>query len=88
MTKNFNINFISQKDNYKHFILDKLFMKKEEIKKKTLLKYFYKFIFISKYLKIFEGIKDKDKSKDKPKEKEINEEKNKRNKNKRRKRRR
>ena len=71
MTKNFNINFISQKDNYKHFILDKLFMKKEEIKKKTLLKYFYKFIFISKYLKIFEGIKDKDK----PKEKEINEEK-------------
>ena len=75
MTKNFNINFISQKDNYKHFILDKLFMKKEEIKKKTLLKYFYKFIFISKYLKIFEGIKDKDKSKDKPKEKEINEEK-------------
>ena len=71
MTKNFNINFISQKDNYKHFILDKLFMKKEEIKKKILLKYFYKFIFISKYLKIFEGIKDKDK----PKEKDISEEK-------------
>ena len=79
MTKNFNINFISQKDNYKHFILDKLFMKKEEIKKKILLKYFYKFIFISKYLKIFEGIKDKDKENenDKPKEKEINEEKEK-----------
>ena len=77
MTKNFNINFISQKDNYKHFILDKLFMKKEEIKKKALLKYFYKFIFISKYLKIFEGIKDKDKDKDKdkPNEKEIIEEK-------------
>ena len=75
MTKNFNINFISQKDNYKHFILDKLFMKKEEIKKKTLLKYFYKFIFISKYLKIFEGIKDKDK--DRANEKENNEEKEK-----------
>ena len=77
MTKNFNINFISQKDNYKHFILDKLFMKKEEIKKKTLLKYFYKYIFISKYLKIFEGIKDKVSENDRTKEKEINEEKEK-----------
>ena len=79
MTKNFNINFISQKDNYKHFILDKLFMKKEEIKKKILLKYFYKFIFISKYLKIFEGIKDKgkDKDKDRANEKENSEEKEK-----------
>ena len=66
MTKNFNINFISQKDNYKHFILDKLFMKKEEIKKKTLSKFFFKFIYISKYFKLFEDIKTK--------EKEINEE--------------
>ena len=69
MTKNFNINFISQKDNYKHFILDKLFMKKEEIKKKTLSKFFFKFIYISKYFKLFEDIKTK--------EKEINEEKEK-----------
>jgi len=67
MTRNFNINFISQKDNYKHFILDKLFMKKEEIKKKTLSKFFFKFIYISKYFKLFEDIKTK--------EKEINEEK-------------
>ena len=71
MTKNFNINFISQKDNYKHFILDKLFMKKEEIKKKTLSKFFFKFIYISKYCKLFEDIKTK--------EKEINEEKEKQN---------
>ena len=67
MTKNFNINFISQKDNYKHFALDKLFMKKEEIRKKTLSKFFFKFIYISKYFKLYEEIKAK--------EKEINEEK-------------
>ena len=71
MTKNFNINFISQKDNYKHFVLDKLFMKKEEIKKKTLSKFFFKFIYISKYFKLYEDIKAKEKEINEEKENEI-----------------
>ena len=46
MAKNFNINFISQNDNYKHFLLLKLFMKKEQIKSKILPKFFYKYLYI------------------------------------------
>ena len=50
MAKNLNINFISQNDNYKHFILHKLFMKKEQKQLNIIPKYFYKYYYISKYI--------------------------------------
>ena len=49
MAKNFNINFVSQNDNYKHFLLYKLFMKKEKNINKILSKFFYKFFYTSKF---------------------------------------
>ena len=45
MAKNLNINFISQNDNYKYFILFKLFMKKEQRNSNLIPKYFYKFYY-------------------------------------------
>ena len=54
MAKNFNINFISQNDNYKNFFLYKLFIKKEKEKLKIISKFFYKFFFIAKNIKVTE----------------------------------
>ena len=54
MAKNFNINFISQNDNYKNFHLYKIFLKKEKEKLKYISKYFYKFIYLSNYKKFLE----------------------------------
>ena len=71
MAKNFNINFFSQDDNYKYFILYKFFLKKDKLKKDILSKYIFKFFYISKYLKLFENIKNKEQEMNK--EKEINE---------------
>ena len=71
MAKNFNINFFSQDDNYKYFILYKFFLKKDKLKKDTLSKYIFKFFYMSKYLKLFENIKNKEQEINK--EKEINE---------------
>ena len=71
MAKNFNINFFSQDDNYKYFILYKFFLKKDKLKKDILSKYIFKFFYISKYLKLFESIKNKEQEMNK--EKEINE---------------
>ena len=48
MWNSFNINFISQNDNYKHFLLHKLFIKKEKNIMKILSKYFYKYFYIAK----------------------------------------
>ena len=45
MAKNLNINFISQNDNYKYFILFKLFMKKEQRQSNLIPKYFYKLYY-------------------------------------------
>jgi hypothetical protein len=71
MAKNFNINFFSQDDNYKYFILYKFFLKKDKLKRDILSKYIFKFFYISKYLKLFENIKNKEQEINK--EKEINE---------------
>ena len=71
MAKNFNINFFSQDDNYKYFILYKFFLKKDRLKKDILSKYIFKFFYIAKYLKLFENIKNKEQEINK--EKEINE---------------
>jgi hypothetical protein len=71
MAKNFNINFFSQDDDYKYFILYKFFLKKDKLKKDILSKYIFKFFYISKYLKLFENIKNKEQEINK--EKEINE---------------
>jgi hypothetical protein len=49
MAKNLNINFISNNDNYKHFMLFKLFMKKEQKQSNIIPKYFYKFFYLSNY---------------------------------------
>ena len=54
MTNNFNINFISQNDNYKHFQLNKILLKKEKEKLKIISKYFYKFLYLTKYMKLLE----------------------------------
>ena len=48
MAKNLNINFISQNDNYKHFVLYKLFMKKAQKMSNIIPKYFYKYYFKNK----------------------------------------
>ena len=48
MAKNLNINFISQNDNYKHFILYKLFMKKAQKMSNIIPKYFYKYYYKNK----------------------------------------
>ena len=72
MTKNFNINFISQKDNNKHFQLNKIFLKKEKEKLKIISKYFYKFLYLTNYMKLVE---EEEKRKEE-KEKEIIENKN------------
>ena len=45
MAKNLNINFISQNDNYKYFLLFKLFTKKEQRKSNIIPKYFYKYYY-------------------------------------------
>ena len=50
MAKNLNINFISQNDSYKHNILHKLFMKKEQKQLNIIPKYFYKYYYISNYI--------------------------------------
>ena len=71
MAKNFNINFFSQDDNYKYFILYKFFLKKDKLKKDILSKYIFKFFYMSKYIKLFENIKNKEQEMNK--EKEINE---------------
>ena len=71
MAKNFNINFFSQDDNYKYFILYKFFLKKDKLKRDILSKYIFKFFYMSKYLKLFENIKNKEQEINK--EKEINE---------------
>ena len=71
MAKNFNINFFSQDDNYKYFILYKFFLKKDKLKKDILSKYIFKFFYISKYLKLYESIKNKEQEMNK--EKKINE---------------
>ena len=71
MAKNFNINFFSQDDDYKYFILYKFFLKKDKLKKDILSKYIFKFFYISKYLKLFENIKNKEQEINKVKE--INE---------------
>ena len=47
MAKNLNINFISPNDNYKHFLLFKLFTKKEQKQFNIVPKYFYKYYYIS-----------------------------------------
>ena len=54
MAKNFNINFISQNDNIKHFLLYKLFLKKEKEKNELFSKFFYKYFYIIKYRKLVE----------------------------------
>ena len=48
MAKNLNINFISQNDNYKHFMLYKLFMKKAQKMSNIIPKYFYKYYYKNK----------------------------------------
>ena len=50
MAKNLNINFISQNDNYKHFMLYKLFMKKAQKMSNIIPKYFYKYYYESKLI--------------------------------------
>ena len=50
MAKNLNINFISQNDNYKHFMLYKLFMKKAQKMSNIIPKYFYKYYYTSKII--------------------------------------
>ena len=77
MAKNFNINFISQNDNYKQFFLYKLFIKKEKEKLKMISKFFYKFFFIAKNMK-FSADEEK---KQTEKEKEIIKNKNEQKKN-------
>ena len=47
MAKNLNINFISNNDNYKYFMLFKLFMKKEQKQSNIIPKYFYKYYYLS-----------------------------------------
>ena len=54
MAKNFNINFISQNDNIKHFLLYKLFLKKEKEKNELFSKFFYKYFYIIKCMKLVE----------------------------------
>ena len=49
MAKNLNINFISTNDSYKHFMLFKLFMKREQKQSNMIPKYFYKYYYLSKY---------------------------------------
>ena len=72
MAKNFNINFISQNDNYKHFQLNKILHKKEKEKIKIISKYFYKYYYLTNYMKLLE----EEEKKKKEKEKEIIENKN------------
>ena len=50
MAKNLNINFISQNDNYKHFMLYKLIMKKAQKMSNIIPKYFYKYYYKSKII--------------------------------------
>ena len=57
VAKNFDINFISKNENYKHFLLYILFLKKEKEKLQTFSKKFYKFYYTIKYMKISEGKK-------------------------------
>ena len=77
MTKNFNINFISQKENTKHFYLYKLIQKKEKEKMKLYSKYFYKLLYLNKYMKIY----DEEEKKKKEKEIEIIKDKNEKKRN-------
>ena len=72
MAKNFNINFISQNDNIKHLLLFKLFLKKEKEKKEFFSKFFYKYLYIIKCMKLF----GEEKSKQKEKELEVVKDKN------------
>ena len=64
MAKNFNINFISQNDNNKHFILYKLFLKKEKEKIELFSRFFYKYFYIMKYMKLFEEVENMQKEKE------------------------
>ena len=72
MTKNFNINYISQKETTKNFHLYTLIQKKEKEKIKLYSKYFYKLFYINKYMKIC----DEEEKKKKEKEIEIIKDKN------------
>ena len=60
VAKNFDINFISQNEKYKHFLLYILFLKKEKDMMQIFSKYFYKFFYIIKYMKSLEE-KEKEK---------------------------
>ena len=60
MAPNSTLNFISQNENYKHFLLYKLFLRKEKNQNKIISKYFYNFYYKSKYIKISE-IKEEEK---------------------------
>ena len=67
MGNNFNINYISQNDNYKHFLLHRLFIQKEKNIIKIFSKYFYKYFYLAKCTKITE----KEETEKKQKEEEL-----------------
>ena len=54
VAKNSNLNYISQKDNYKRFLIYKLVLKKEKDENKIISKYFYNYFYITKCAKISE----------------------------------
>ena len=75
MANNFNINFISQNDNYKHYLLHKLFTKKEKEVIKYFSKHFYKLLYIVKCTKIQEQTELEKKSEEEELIKKKNEQK-------------
>ena len=65
MAPNSTLNFISQNENYKHFLLYKLFLRKEKVENRILSKYFYNYYYKSKYFTINEKKEEEKKENEK-----------------------
>ena len=69
MTKNFDINYISQNEKSKNSLLYKLFIKRENRNKKIILQFFYKLLYLSKLARL-EEVEEKNEN-EKEEEKKI-----------------
>ena len=69
MTKNFDINYISQNEKSKNSLLYKLFIKRENRNKKIILHFFYKLLYLSKLARL-EEVEEKNEN-EKEEEKKI-----------------
>ena len=65
MAPNSTLNFISQNENYKHFLLYKLFLRKEKVENRILSKHFYNYYYKSKYFTINEKKEEEEKENEK-----------------------